>query len=97
MAVRDPENAADLAGRAVQVRPALAASGRPVTYAELPAEQFAQVLIGSGLPGLLVDVLVDADVKVAQGALQTVTGRPHRAARPPHHDPALAVSAALRP
>ena len=34
----------------------------------------AEVMAGAGLPGLLVEMLVDADVKVAQGALQTVTG-----------------------
>lgn len=29
---------------------------------------------GVGLPGFLIELLVDADVKAAQGALQTVTG-----------------------
>ena len=53
---------------------AAAVSGKPVTYTELPAEQYAHILTGAGLPGLLVEMLVDADVKVAQGALQTVTG-----------------------
>ena len=51
-----------------------AVSGKPVTYTELPAEQYTHILTGAGLPGFLVELLVDADVKVAQGALQTVTG-----------------------
>ncbi|GGQ67872.1 SDR family oxidoreductase [Couchioplanes azureus] len=53
---------------------AAAVSGKPVVYTDLPAPQYADILTGAGLPGFLVDLLVDADVKVAQGALQTVTG-----------------------
>ncbi|MEV6930185.1 SDR family oxidoreductase [Dactylosporangium sp. NPDC051485] len=52
---------------------AAAVSGKPVTYTDLPAERYAHVLTGAGLPGFLVELLVDADVKVSQGALQTVT------------------------
>jgi NAD(P)H dehydrogenase (quinone) len=49
-------------------------SGRRVSYQDLPANQYAQILTGVGLPSFLVDLLVDADVKIAQGALETVTG-----------------------
>lgn len=50
-----------------------AVAGRQVSYADLPTDQYAQVLTGAGLPGFAVEVLVDADVKIAQGALATVT------------------------
>ncbi|MDK1475306.1 SDR family oxidoreductase [Streptomyces sp. 549] len=59
-----PELAAEVTAR----------SGTEVTYADLPAEQYAQILTGAGLPGFLVELLVDADVKVSKGALSTVTG-----------------------
>lgn len=51
-----------------------AVSGKDVGYSDLPTEQYAQVLTGAGLPGFLVDLLVDADVKVSQGALARVSG-----------------------
>lgn len=53
---------------------AAAVSGKDVVYTDLPAEQYAQILTGVGLPGFVVDLIVDADVKVSQGALATVTG-----------------------
>ncbi len=51
-----------------------AVSGKPVAYTNLPTEQYAQILAGAGLPGFLVETLVDADVNISEGALQTVTG-----------------------
>lgn len=53
---------------------ASAVSDRNVVHADLPAEQYAGILTGAGLPGFLVDLLVDADVQVSHGALSKVTG-----------------------
>ncbi|WP_067126732.1 SDR family oxidoreductase [Microtetraspora malaysiensis] len=53
---------------------AAAQSGKPVVYTDLPAERYAEILTGAGLPGFLVELLVDAEVQVAKGALADVTG-----------------------
>jgi NAD(P)H dehydrogenase (quinone) len=58
-----PELAAEAAAR----------SGRPVTYTNLPADRYHQVLTSAGLPGFVADLLVDADVHISRGALATVT------------------------
>ncbi|MCC3650571.1 SDR family oxidoreductase [Streptomyces sp. S07_1.15] len=50
-----------------------AQSGRPVTYTDLPAEQYRQILAGAGLPDFVTDLIVDADVQVSHGALAGVT------------------------
>ncbi|WP_411076345.1 SDR family oxidoreductase [Streptomyces sp. cmx-4-7] len=68
----------DLTGDTAWTLPELAAetaaqSGRPVTYADLPAEQYRQILAGAGLPDFLADLIVDADVQVSHGALAHVT------------------------
>ncbi|NUP28749.1 MAG: NAD(P)H-binding protein [Nocardia sp.] len=52
---------------------AAAVSGQPVGYTDLPAAQYAEILTGAGLPGFLVDLLVDSEVQIARGALATVT------------------------
>jgi NAD(P)H dehydrogenase (quinone) len=59
---------ADLAAEASRV------AGKDVAYADVPPQQLTRILTGAGLPGFLVDLLVDADVKISQGALATVTG-----------------------
>ncbi|MFF5075449.1 SDR family oxidoreductase [Actinoplanes sp. NPDC000266] len=51
-----------------------ALTGRRVTYAALPPEQYRRILTGAGLPAPAVDLIVDADVQIAQGALAGVTG-----------------------
>ncbi|KUH38605.1 MULTISPECIES: SDR family oxidoreductase [Streptomyces] len=68
----------DLTGDTAWSLPELAAeaaaqSGRPVTYADLPAEQYRQILTGAGLPDFVTDLIVDADVQVSHGALAHVT------------------------
>ncbi len=68
----------DLTGDAAWSLPELAAesaaqSGKQVTYADLPAEQYRQILTGAGLPGFVADLIVDADVQVSHGALAAVT------------------------
>jgi NAD(P)H dehydrogenase (quinone) len=68
----------DLTGDTAWSLPELAAetsaqSGRPVTYADLPAEQYRQILAGAGLPDFVTDLIVDADVQISRGALAHVT------------------------
>ncbi len=45
-------------------------SGRQVSHAEVPPETFQQILIGAGLPELVASIYVNADVRIAEGALQ---------------------------
>lgn len=59
---------AELAAEAADV------SGKPVSYADLPPEEYARILASAGLPDFAVDLVVDADVQVSHGALATVTG-----------------------
>lgn len=47
--------------------------GKPVVYADLPLAQYKQILVGAGLPDFLVDMIADANVNIAQGALSSVT------------------------
>jgi NAD(P)H dehydrogenase (quinone) len=50
------------------------ASGRPITYQDLPVEQFETILVGAGLPGPVAATLAQADDAIAQGALEIHTG-----------------------
>jgi uncharacterized protein YbjT (DUF2867 family) len=61
------------------------AVGRPVGYVDLPAEVFAQGLAGVGMPGRLVEAVVEGNTVLAAGfqeqvtdAVARVTGRPLR-------------------
>jgi uncharacterized protein YbjT (DUF2867 family) len=62
-----------------------AAIGRQVRYVDLPADAFAQGLAGAGMPGWLVDAVIEGNTLLAAGdqAMVTdevarVTGRPAR-------------------
>jgi NAD(P)H dehydrogenase (quinone) len=46
-----------------------AATGRTVTYTDLPVEQYTQVLVGAGLPEPVAAVFADGDRGVAAGEL----------------------------
>ncbi|WP_031507310.1 SDR family oxidoreductase [Streptomyces megasporus] len=59
---------ADLAAEATAV------SGKEVVYNDLPAEQYRRILTDAGLPAFFVELLVDSDVKISQGALARTTG-----------------------
>ncbi len=59
------------------------AVGRELPYADLPAAELTSILTGAGLPGPLVEFLVDADLGIARGeldapsaTLQELIGRP---------------------
>ncbi|GGO99976.1 SDR family oxidoreductase [Wenjunlia tyrosinilytica] len=47
--------------------------GKPVAHQPVSDEQYHAILAGVGLPGPLVDVLVDANARIREGALATVT------------------------
>ncbi|MCW2586711.1 MAG: NAD(P)-dependent oxidoreductase [Frankiales bacterium] len=51
-----------------------AASGKAVTYTDLPVEAYTQVLEGAGLPAPVASVLADADAGVARGELHVTSG-----------------------
>jgi uncharacterized protein YbjT (DUF2867 family) len=71
---------------AVEVAERLSAAiGRPVRYVDLPAAAFAQALAGAGMPGWLVDAVVEGNTVLAAGdqeevsdEVARVTGRPPR-------------------
>lgn len=44
-------------------------SGKTIPYANLPPEEYKQVLLGAGLPEPIAEVFVDFDVAAAMGAL----------------------------
>lgn len=52
---------------------AAAQSGKPVTYTDLPAEDYRQVLQQVGLPEHIVELVVDADVAISNGTLDYIT------------------------
>jgi uncharacterized protein YbjT (DUF2867 family) len=61
-----------------------AATGRQVRYVNLPPDAFGQALVGAGLPGWLVDGVVEANTLLAAGHGATVTDEVTRlTGRPP--------------
>jgi len=62
-----------------------AATGREVRYVDLPPDAFRQALAGAGLPGWLVDALIEGNTQLAAGhgagvtdEVARLTGRPAR-------------------
>lgn len=60
-----------------------AAASQPVTYQDLPAEDYAGLLAGFGIPQAFADILADSDLGIARGDLlvsgsdlRTLIGRP---------------------
>ena len=51
-----------------------AASGQDVTYRNLPAEQYTDVLVEAGLPEAYAAILADSDLGIARGDLLVTTG-----------------------
>ncbi|MFC9354208.1 SDR family oxidoreductase [Arthrobacter sp. NPDC057013] len=51
-----------------------AASGKPVTYTDLPAEKYTQVLVDAGLPEPYAAILADSDLGIARGDLLVTSG-----------------------
>ncbi len=50
------------------------AAGQPVTYQDLPVEQYAEVLVGAGLPEGYAAILADSDLGIARGELLVTSG-----------------------
>lgn len=50
------------------------AAGRPVEYRDLPVGDYAQVLVGAGLPQEYAEILADSDLGIARGDLHVTSG-----------------------
>jgi NAD(P)H dehydrogenase (quinone) len=71
-------------------------SGKPVTYQDLPADAYTQVLLGAGLPAPFADLLVDSDLGIAGGELFTTSTDLERLIGRPSTPLADAVAAAVK-
>lgn len=71
-------------------------SGRAVVYRDLPVEEFAQALIGAGLPLPLAHILADADSGLKRGELLTESRDLSRLINRPTTTLADAVASALK-
>ncbi len=70
-------------------------TGRQIPYIDLPAAEYRDALVGAGLPGPLADFLVDADLGIAKGELDTDTATLERLAGRPLAGLRDTVAAAL--
>ncbi|GIE78289.1 NAD(P)-dependent oxidoreductase [Actinoplanes philippinensis] len=82
-----------LAGLAAAVAEA---SGAPVAYTDLPAEQYQAALVGAGLPEAFAGLLADTDVKIRDGHLDDDTKTLSRLIGRPTTPLSDAVAAALK-
>jgi NAD(P)H dehydrogenase (quinone) len=81
---------ADLAAEAAQQ------SGKAVTFTNLPADQYAGILRSLDLPEFLVELLVDSDLRVSEGALSGITSDLSTLLGRPTTPPADTVALALK-
>lgn len=51
-----------------------AAAGHPVTYRDLPVKEYAELLVGAGLPAGYAVILADSDRGIARGDLLVTSG-----------------------
>ena len=51
-----------------------AAVGQPVTYRDLPVTEYAELLVGAGLPAAYAAILADSDRGIAHGELLVTSG-----------------------
>jgi NAD(P)H dehydrogenase (quinone) len=70
-------------------------TGKPVAYADLPADQYRGILTGAGLPPPVADILVDADLNITKGELDDHSGALARLIGRPTVTLAAAVKAGL--
>ncbi|WP_322780325.1 SDR family oxidoreductase [Frankia sp. Cas4] len=73
-----------------------AQSGKPVAYADLPAEEYTKVLVGVGLPEAFAGLLADSDLGIGRGELFTDSGDLGRLIGRPTTTLAEAVATALK-
>ena len=71
-------------------------SGVPVTYTDVPAEQYRGILQQAGLPDHVVELIVDADVAISRGALDYVTSDLRTVLGRPTTPMATSVASALK-
>jgi NAD(P)H dehydrogenase (quinone) len=64
----EPFTLSDLAGEVS------AATGTPVKYQDLPADQYTQALVDAGLPEAYAAILADSDLGIARGELLVTSG-----------------------
>ncbi|TQS94107.1 SDR family oxidoreductase [Arthrobacter sp. TS-15] len=50
------------------------AAGREVTYNDLPAHEYQQILVGVGVPDAFAEILADSDLGIARGDLLVTSG-----------------------
>lgn len=86
----EPWSYADLAAAVT------AAAGKPVTYQDLPGEQYRKVLVGAGLPEPVAAMLADADRGIAEGELASDSGDLRRLLGRPTTPLAEAVTALVK-
>jgi NAD(P)H dehydrogenase (quinone) len=70
-------------------------SGKTVVYRDMPAAQYAEALVGFGLPAFVADVLADCDVCAANGELDGSSTEMRRLLGRPTSTLAEAVTAGL--
>jgi NAD(P)H dehydrogenase (quinone) len=51
-----------------------AAAGMPITYQDLPAQEYAGMLAGVGVPEAFAEILADSDLGIARGDLLVTSG-----------------------
>lgn len=71
------------------------AAARPVVYSELAAHEYHQMLLGAGLPAPVADMLVDADLGLGRGELDSGRDDLRRLIHRPTTSLADAVRAAI--
>lgn len=71
-------------------------SGKPVAYQNLPPEDYQNTLVGFGLPAFVAELLVDAELGAAKGALDSTSRDLHTLIGRPTTPLSEAVSAALK-
>lgn len=71
-------------------------SGKAITYTDLPAEEYRQILQQAGLPEHIVELIVDADVAIKNGTLDFVTSDLSTLLGRPTTPMAVSVSLALQ-
>jgi NAD(P)H dehydrogenase (quinone) len=49
-------------------------AGKPVTYQDLPAPAYVDLLVGAGLPAPYAEILADSDQGIGRGELEVTTG-----------------------
>jgi len=71
-------------------------TGKPIVYKDLPASDYAGILLGAGVPKAFAELLADSDVGIARGELDDTSGTLSALIGRPTARLAAAVTAALK-